>query len=154
LEVRRYFRQIDTLALGQICLVEDDHRARATLLRDHEIALNPPGIQVAIKPAYDEQNIDVRREDLFIDRTSGPLARENCLPFEHVVDDGRTGSQCHPVTDCGPSRAVSPELAAYPCLQFTLCCPHHKSFASCRRYASGHAIGQTRARLAREKAIP
>src|SRR4051812_26532466 len=65
--------------LGVVCqirLVQDDHRLGAAFLRRHEKPLNPLGVEVAIKAADEEHDVDIGRDDLLDLLRSGRTARK------------------------------------------------------------------------------
>jgi hypothetical protein len=53
--------ELDLRIVDQVDLVQHDHRRRATLPRDQQVALEPPWIEVVIEAPDQEHRLDVRR---------------------------------------------------------------------------------------------
>lgn len=88
----------------EVRLRQDDHRRRAALPAEREVALEAPRVEVAVEPRDEEDDVDVRRDDL-LDRLAvvgGREARELRPSRQHGVDERRVGRRDRdPVADRG-----------------------------------------------------
>ena len=89
--------------VGEVGLGEDEHRLRAALPGEREVALEAPEVQVLVDRGDDEDDVDVGGEDLLLRRLPGGLARELRAAREDGLDRPAllVGARCDgdPVAD-------------------------------------------------------
>ena len=84
--------RLDILAwiLDEVRLVEDDHGRRATVPGDEQVSLDAPRIEVAVEPADEEDDVDVRGDDLLLRAIPRRAAREPARSRQHSPDASGT----------------------------------------------------------------
>src|SRR5262245_8673167 len=89
--------------LGEVGLVQADDRVRPALPREHERALEPARVEVAVEPAHEERRVHVGGEDLLLRDAPRDLPREAGAAGQDGVNDGAAVSgrerSGHPVAD-------------------------------------------------------
>ena len=96
-------------------LFSTTHGARAAAARQHQIALDGVRLHVDVQAEHDEDDVDVRGDDLFLRLAAGGLAREPRGARQHLADlaararrgpsrtatqSPTTGSACRPSARC------------------------------------------------------
>ena len=89
--------------LGDVALVDDDHRCRAAVPGCGQITLEPAGVEIAAEGGDDEDRVDVGGHDLDDGSTPGLLACEGGPPRQDRLDHGLALAldrpDRHPVAD-------------------------------------------------------
>ena len=96
--------------LRQVALRQHDHRLGAALPGHDEVALQAARVEVVPEGGDEEDDVDVRGDDLLVDLGPGDLAREFRPPREHGVD--QAAAERDPVADgrkVGPPARGAPE---------------------------------------------
>ena len=70
----------------EVGLRQHDHRPRAALPGEDEVALEPAQVEVLVHRGDEESDVDVRREHLLLGRLPGGLARELRVPRQDGGD--------------------------------------------------------------------
>ena len=77
--------------VAEVSLGEHDDRLRARVPNGRQIALEPPGVEIAVEAGDQEDDIDVRAEHLLLDGEPRGLPRDRGPARQDSVDD-RSGS--------------------------------------------------------------
>ena len=107
--------------LRQVALRQHDHRLGAALPGHDEVALEAARVEVVPERGDEEDDVDVRSDDLLVHLGPGHLPRELRPPRQDGVDEA--GAERDPVADGGevgaparrgakPRRDLRPQLAA------------------------------------------
>ena len=72
--------------VGHVGLVEDHDRAGAALVRQHQVALEPARVVVAVEAHHEEHGVDVGGDDLLFGQLAGDLARKLAAPRQDGLD--------------------------------------------------------------------
>ena len=72
--------------LDEIGLVQDHDRRRAAVPGDDEVALDAPGVVIAVEAGHQEHHVDVGGDDLLLGRIAGGAPREPAQSRQHAVN--------------------------------------------------------------------
>ena len=72
--------------VDEVRLVEDDDRRGAAVPCGHQIALDPPRIEIVVEARHEEHDVDVRGDDLLLGGIAGGSPREMRRPRQDGAD--------------------------------------------------------------------
>ena len=83
------FRDLRRHVVDEIGFAQEHLRCGATVFGQHQIALQPPRIVVAVEAHHDEDDVDIGGDDLLLGELAGGLAREVRPAWQDRFDGGR-----------------------------------------------------------------
>ena len=135
---------------AHVCLVEQDDRLGAAVAREQQVPLDAAQVELAVEPAHEEDDVDIRGDHLLPAVPPGLAPRETGPTGQHRADPGgtvlRVGLDRHPVADggqLGRGARARPEPTGDDRLDREALAPHLAAIREAAAHAGRHETVRT-----------